>query len=236
MLNSIITEISEVLQKGLQDKVDKRNILTIRKVDLSESSSLPKVAVYDAGFKFEEIGLNGSLGDAREEVAERFDGDGKRTIFQLHDKPVRPLLDVEEGSAKKNEIDDYKVNYDSGAIKFRSPPTKGEKNVIVRYMLPRATGEIKGLRLSIDCRIDIWAVDQKNCDDITIDVMKTLLLSKENLSSKGIRVIPVNGAAIEDGSSSNNVHGRRLTYTLETDLQVRIDGSIIKKIHISGEK
>ncbi len=209
----------------------------MRKVDLSESSSLPKVTVYDAGFRFEEIGLNGSLGNVREETIEKFGGDGKKTVFQLQDIPVRPLLGVEEGPARRNEIDDYKVDYNSGTIKFRSPPAKGEKNVVVRYLLPKTTGEVRGLRLSIDCRIDIWAVDQKNCDDITIDVMKTLLLSKEDFSLKGIRVIPVNGVHIEDNpSSSSNVHGRRLTYTLETDLQVKIDGSIIKKIYIAGEK
>ncbi|HEX2408917.1 MAG TPA: hypothetical protein VHJ38_17075, partial [Nitrososphaeraceae archaeon] len=140
-----------------------------------KNKSFPSVSVYDNGFTFDKIGIGYSGGQHRQEIIEQeFDSDGKNVIFKLANRPLRPIISIQspKGIAKK-EKDDYFFNYFTNQIKFISPPEKGKKNVIVKYVLAKKSAEVKILRLKVNCIIDIWSnANNIECDSITLQIIK----------------------------------------------------------------
>ena len=179
-----------------------------------KNTNFPFVSIYDTGFTFEKIGIGYIGGQQKSETIEQeFDGNGKNLIFNLSDIPLRPLISIQspKGIAKK-EKDDYVCNYFTKQIRFNVPPEKGKKNVIVKYVLAKNSSEIKILRLKFNCIIDIWSnVDNVECDSITLQIIKTILLNEGPLNSKNIHIQGVDCINlktrldnIQDDNDSNN--------------------------------
>lgn len=176
-----------------------------------KNKSFPSISIYDNGFTFDKIGIGYSGGQHRQEIIEQeFDSDGKNVIFKLANRPLRPIISIQspKGIAKK-EKDDYFFNYFTNQIKFISPPEKGKKNVIVKYVLAKNSAEVKILRLKLNCIIDIWSnADNVECDSITLQIIKTILLNEDSLNSKNIHIQGVNCINLntndEDMNNYNN--------------------------------
>jgi hypothetical protein len=202
------------LKDGLID-VKSLNI-TKKKIDPigeenKKNKSFPSISIYDNGFTFDKIGIGYSGGQHRQEIIEQeFDSDGKNIIFKLANRPLRPIISIQnpKGIAKK-EKDDYFFNYSTNEIKFISPPEKGKKNVIVKYVLAKNSAEVKILRLKLNCIIDIWSnADNVECDSITLQIIKTILLNEDSLNSKNIHIQGMNCINLntndEDMNNYNN--------------------------------
>lgn len=176
-----------------------------------KNKSFPSISIYDNGFTFDKIGIGYSGGQHRQEIIEQeFDSDGKNIIFKLANRPLRPIISIQnpKGIAKK-EKDDYFFNYSTNEIKFISPPEKGKKNVIVKYVLAKNSAEVKILRLKLNCIIDIWSnADNVECDSITLQIIKTILLNEDSLNSKNIHIQGMNCINLntndEDMNNYNN--------------------------------
>jgi hypothetical protein len=266
----IIDEITRVLKDGLIDF--KTLNITIKKIDPIEenkkNNSFPSISIYDNGFTFDKIGIGYSGGQQRQEIIEQeFDSDGKNIIFKLTNRPLRPIISIQspKGIIKK-EKDDYFFNYSTNQIKFISPPEKGKKNVIVKYVLAKNSAELKILRLKFNCIIDIWSnTDNVECDSITLQIIKTILLNEGSLNSKNIHIQGVNCINLNtsDDDDINNYNdnkkrknnnksnskvinkenkddyylfGRRLNYIVETDITTDIHIPIIEDIKVKEKK
>ena len=197
------------MKDGLID-VKSLNI-TKKKIDPVEENkknkSFPSISIYDNGFTFDKIGIGYSGGQQRQEIIEQeFDSDGKNIIFKLANRPLRPIISIQspKGIAKK-EKDDYFFNYFTNQIKFISPPEKGKKNVIVKYVLAKNSAEVKILRLKFNCIIDIWSnADNIECDSITLQIIKTILLNEDSLNSKNIHIQGMNCINLNTSDEDTN--------------------------------
>jgi len=258
------------LKDGLID-VKSLNITKQKKDPFEENNkknSFPFISIYDNGFKFDKIGIGYSGGQQKQEIVEQeFDSDGKNIIYKLANRPLRPIISIQtpKGIAKK-EKDDYLFNYFTNQIKFISPPEKGKKNVIVKYVLAKNSAEVKLLRLKVNCIMDIWSnADNIECDSITLRIIKTILLNEDSLNSKNIHIQGVNCLNLNiseedrDNYNYNNTNnrknnkknskmintennedhhlfGRRLNYHVETDISTDIHIPIMEDIKVKEKK
>ena len=254
--------------------IDVKNLRIIKKkLDLIEeknknNKSFPSISIYDSGFTFDKIGIGYSGGQKKEEIIEQeFDSDGKNIIFKLTNRALRPIISIQspKGNYKK-EKEDYFFNYFKNQIKFITPPEKGKKNVIIKYILAKNSAEVKILRLKLNCIIDVWSnTNNIECDSIILQIIKTILLHEDSLNSKNIHIQGVNCINLNTGneeinnynyndnntSKNNNksskmsnkedkvdhlIFGRRLHYIVETEITTDIPIPIIEDIKIKEKK
>lgn len=250
-MHFVVSELGKILQGGLTG-IGKENVILTRPDFAGEkrTMSLPLIGVYDFGFRFEEVGFGAAFGESREQRKDEFSGDGKRTIFRLQERPIRPLITVESPKGFRiKETDDFTVDYIQGSLAFRSPLPKGKNNLVIIYSVAKSAAEIEGLKLKIKCCVVVWAKNSQTCDSITIEAMKAILLSRHNLISKGIYVTPIRGSRIIDLSRENDginitktgekpreAVGRRLLYLAETSIKVELKAARIEKIEITSQK
>jgi hypothetical protein len=210
-LQFVISEIARILKEGIPPRINKNNIVLDRPNFSSKSVKvlLPLIAIYDSFFKFEEVGFGAGFSETREQIVEEFSGDGKTTLFKFRELPLRPLVKVESPKNYfRKEGDDFNVDYTKGTLTFRSPPAKGKNNALITYNIAKSAAQIKGLRLEIECNVDVWAKNAADCDMIAIDAMKALLVSTEELESKGINLRPSKGFSIVDDDGGRDSHGQ----------------------------
>jgi hypothetical protein len=227
--------IEDALIKILQEKltnVPKDNITT-RKIDL-EKATFPFLSLYDADFTLEDLGIGRESGESKEEISEKFSGDGKKSSFQLSVRPIKPIISIESplGQIRK-ENEDYTVDYEKGVVAFFSPPEKGKENILIRYFSAKGVFVTRGLKVNAKYYIDVWASDKDTCDSMAIDVIKALLIGRDELAKKGLNIKPIQGYNIEPEKEFLNLaFGKRLEYSIETDILVRIPTPLIEKIKI----
>jgi hypothetical protein len=233
----VLNEIGMILREQLAE-INPQNILLGKPKKIPPANNLPLVAIYDKEFEMENIGIGSLIGEKKIEKLDEFNGDGKKTQFKLKNCPLKPLQSVEITSNFFREFHDYKVNYSDGEITFKSPPSLGKNNIKIKYIPIDGTSQIKGLKLKIEYYIDIWAQNYSECDSITFDIVKAILISEEKMIDKGIRLIPVKGFSILDElyineSDSSSRYGRRLVYIADTYIKFEIKAPPIKDIKIS---
>lgn len=217
------------------------NVIKIKNILLTKPSkenfnNLPMISIYDSEFGIESRGLSSKLGESTREISEMFNSDGICKIFKLKHRPIKPISIEIKNEGLKRETNDYKCDYSKGNIIFYNPPIKGENNIIVKYLIK--TDEIIGLKLKIKYFMDIFSTDYVQCDTMTIDVMKNMLLNDEKYNNIGLTVIPIRGIRISEEDypdiDNKSIFGRRLEYILEKDLKVERKITTIDEIKISN--
>lgn len=228
MFNKVETTIIKILQDHLQT-IPKKNIAT-----KPDYKNLPAISISNVNFKIDEVGVGRSIGGVGREAKDVFNGDGKKREFTLTEKPLKPIISIEHPLRNRLRESDYIIDYKSGVIAFQSPPSKGEKNITVKYLKPFDT---KGLKFNITYHLNIWAKDETQRDEITVETIKILLKEEDTLTQQGVSLKPVKGFNIpKDKSIPKDVCGKTLEYKVETDLHVEIPLPRIEKIEIQQEK
>lgn len=231
----MLGEISSGLVKALQDNIDSvsnKNIAA--RSPPSDKGSLPAVFVYSPSFTVEDVGLGGEGVEVRVEKSESFSGDGSKSAFSISGKAQRPLVRVEapQGEAQIENVD-YKMDYARGTITFRSPPPKGAKNVTIKYNSAADAGKTKQIHLNTVYNLEVWAGNEKQRDDITVDVIKAVALSQEDLAAAGMIVKPVEGVDLYGSDSlPKGVFAKRVVYQVEANLQVKIPAARIERVDV----
>jgi hypothetical protein len=232
---TLLTEISGGFVKALQDRmesVSKENIGA--RSPLPTPVPLPAVFVYSPSFTFEEVGLGGEGVEVKDEKSEVFSGDGTKQVFSLSGRAQRPLVRV-EASLGQLQIEniDYHVDYGRGTITFRTPPPKGAENVSVRYNSAAGSGKTKQIHINAMYNLEAWAANEKQRDDITIDIIKAVALSQDDFASKGLHVKPVEGVDLYSSRDiPAGVHAKRVVYSVESNLQVTIPSARIERVDL----
>jgi len=231
MLGEISGDLARAIQENIES-VNKKNI-NARSPPRS-STSLPAVFVYSPRFTFEDSGIGGEGTEIKDDKKESFNGDGVRTSFELEGKPQRPLLRVEAPSGQvQMENVDYRMDYAKGSINFRSAPPKGKNNVSVKYNSAAGAGKTKQVHLTVVCNVDVWAGNEKQRDDITVDVISAVSLSQEKLANEGKQVKPVEGVDLYgDAGLPDKVCAKRLVYQVEANLEVKIPAPRIERVDV----
>ncbi len=231
MLDAITDELIKALQEGLPDFPKDR--IGTEKPNLKKTTALPAISVSSAEFTFQDGGVGGGGTDVKSEGEEYLTGDGKTTTFTLSGKPIRPMLGVKSRKGEaKTENEDYAVDYRKGTITFVSPPPKGVNNILVRYYSASSSGDTKYVQMNITYNVDVWAAGEKERNSITIDVIRAIALSEEGLSMKGMRITPSQGLNLTLDEEVGRVSAKRLIYSVEANLQVKIPVPRIERIEI----
>lgn len=231
MLGEISGDLAKAIQENIES-VTKKNVSA--RSPPSSAGSLPAVFVYSPRFTFEEVGIGVEGTDVKEEKNESFNGDGSRTSFSLSGKAQRPLVRVEApaGQVQVERID-YRMDYAKGTIVFRSAPPKGKQNVSVIYNSASGAGRTRQIHLNVVCNVDVWAGNEKQRDDITVDVIRAVALSQETFASDGRQLKPVEGIDLYGAADlPENVRAKRLVYTVEANLEVKVPAARIERIDV----
>jgi len=224
MIPEVEEPILESLRKGLSELIPSENIIT-GELDISKTKS---ISLLNTGFTIDEMGIGGSASVKKEEIVDKFDSDGKKKDFELSQKPLRSLMNVESPIGTiKNEPDDYSADYESGKISFRSPPEKGKEIVQVKYQIARAIGETRNLKFILKYSISVWANDLKEKNLLSLEVIKIVCRKKDELVSRGIDSI-----RLMRGYSENEKKPCIMEYQVETTIQVEMLLPPIERIEI----
>jgi hypothetical protein len=230
MIGEVEKAILELLRENLSDLMPPENII-IGEIDQKKAKS---ISLLITGFTVEELGIGGSGGVKKEEVVEKFDSDGKKKDFKLSQKPLRPLISVENPAGViKTEPDDYTVNYAGGLISFRMPPEKGRGGVLVKYYIARVVGESRNLKFTLAYSLTVWADDQNERDKIALEVIKVLYRERANLAKRGVSEIK-----LIKGYSAEIAETKKVSiieYQVETTVKIEMPVPPIEKIEI-GKK
>jgi hypothetical protein len=227
MFNKIETAIINALRDNLKS-VPKDNI----GIKEPKPKNLPSITLTNENFEIIEVGIGRSIGGEGRETQETFSGDGKKTEFNLTEKPVKPFIGVEYPAGKRLDERNYKVDFEKNLITFQTPPAKGKDNVLVKYNKPL---EVKTLKFNLRYHLDVWAENEAQRDEIAIEVIETLLRNEELLSQQGIGISPIKGFNIPTDDDNGKMYGKTLEYLVETDLQVPTAVPRIEKIEIKRE-
>jgi hypothetical protein len=231
LLGEISGELVKAIQEGVQS-VGRENVAARSPRD--ESAPLPAVFVYSPRFTFEDAGLGGEGVEVKEERRESFSGDGARTVFSLAGKAQRPLVRVEApvGQVQLENVD-YRMDYSKGTISFRSPPPAGAENVSVKYNSAGGSGKTKEVHLNVVCYVEVWAGNEKQRDDITVDVIRAVALAQDDLAGKGMQLRPLEGIDLYDSKDlPGSVRAKRLAYSVEANLQVKVPAARIERVEV----
>lgn len=236
MLDDIATELVKALQENLEDFPAQKVVK--QRPSAPKPADLPLISVSSDSFTFVEAGIGVGSADLKVEASQTLSGDGKTLAFTLTDKPVKPLISVETPKGRRRlEPTDYSVDYPQSVITFSAPPAAGTNNIIVRYRPTSGAGESKNIQMNISYDLDVWAKDETQRDLVTVQVIKAMALSEEGLSAKGIRVTPAQGMNIDAPEGwPAGIFAKRLVYSAEANLQVKVPITRMEKITIEQKK
>lgn len=227
MINEVEEAILETLKKGLSELVSPENIVIGELGHKTEKS----VSLINTGFTVEELGIGSSGGVKKEEVEDKFDSDGEKKEFKLGQKPLHPLIIVENpiGTVKKDP-DDYTVNYAGGVIFFRMPPEKGKGSVLVKYSIARAIAETQKFKFILNYALHIQADNLLERNLLTLGAIKLLYRERSQLINRGVEEVRlIKGYSTQTADTKiENV----IEYLVETTVPIEMPVPPIEKIEI----
>lgn len=230
MIQRITETITETLREQLKT-VPKTSITTIEKL---EKIKTPGVTISSPEFVVAESSLSGSEPERKETHEEKFNGDGRAIEFTLRQKAVRPVtVEYPIGETRK-EPDDYSTDYSDNKVKFRVAPEKGKSNIVIRYAGAKSLAELRSLQLNLKYLIEVSGEDGAQRDEITLDVLRALVIAKELLENEGVN-FRIQGGRNEDynherGSEASSL--KRIECSAETKLTVEMPTGIMEKIFV----
>lgn len=224
-----ITETIATIFREIIKSVPKSSI-TIDEVNSGKGKAPPSVVITSPEFTVEEFSLAGSEPEKKEVQEERFNGDGKANEFILSQKPLRPLLLVEHPlGEERGEPEDYSVDYSAAKITFRTPPSKGKSNVLVRFRSVKSSGELRNLQLNLKYIVKVNAENGSQRDEITLDALKALVFAKEALERKGVAFNILGG---RNDAIDHEAASRQIECIAHTKLIVEMPAGAMEKILI----
>ncbi len=232
----LIPEITQTIVSALRENVKtvaKTNITTDDETS-GKGKTLPRISIASPDFTVEEFGLAGSEPEKKELQEDKFSGDGKQSEFILSREPLRPLLSVEHPLGEGcREPDDYSVDYLSAKITFRTPPAKGKGNVLVRYNGAKSSGELRSLQLNLKYLLKVNADRNSQRDEITLEVLRALVLAKDSLEKQGVlfKILGGHSDSVDHESPSRNIE-----CLAQTKLLVEMPSAAMEKILIEKKE
>jgi len=230
----LIREITETLTQTLKEQlktVPKANITSDEK---EAKAKPPSIAVINPEFTVEESSLSGSEPERKETHEEKFNGDGRVTEFTLSQQPLRPLSVEHPTGEPRREPDDYSVDYPHSKVNFRVPPEKGKGNVVIRYAGAKSSAELRSLRLNLKYLIEVSGEDESQRDEITLDVLRSLVIAKERLEHQGVtfRILGGRNADLDHETTSKDADLKTIECLAQTKLTIEMPTGVMEKILI----
>jgi hypothetical protein len=228
----MLPEVDEAILEALRD-----NLTNIPKKDIviQKSTTPPKktpsLYVWNKAFQASDTSIGGTGPESSESVQDEFDGDGRRTQFELSGRPLRSQLTLEYPPGRaREEGTHFKVDYTTGVVTLSTPAEKGRK-IVVRFLSSKGAGEAKMLRLKLVYDLDVWASDPSEIGAVTNQVASAIILSRESLAAKGIQLRLVQGRDLpaQNGTPSE-MYCKSLECVAEADMQVKIPYTRMEKI------
>jgi hypothetical protein len=217
MIGQIDDALLEKLKNGLSGVISKDDVALGPLPGKKRSVSL---ACTD--FTVDETSVGGSTSVKYEEVVESFDADGAMTTFRLSRPPARAIMSVESppGTLRK-EGDDYLAEPSKGIVSLRAAPKKLKGGVKVKYITPRAIGEVQNVHLALTYAIAVKDGDLRKREDIALEIIRMFYREKHLLIDQGVEDIQVvkgfgNG---HEGSPDDEL---TLVYRVLTTLRVDV--------------
>jgi hypothetical protein len=233
MIKEVDEAILESLRKGLSDLVPSENII-IGDTDQKKDTS---IFLIDTGFTVEEMSIGGSGGVKKEEIAEKFNSDGKKKDYTLSYKPLKPLISVENtvGNLKK-EPDDYTVDYQKGIVSFRAPPEKRNETVQIKYNIARAVAETRNLKFVLAYSIYVRGENWQSRNQIMLEIIKLFYLERAKLADNGIEEMKLIRGDTTQKTEDRTFNEGIIEYQVETTFKIEIPLQPIERIEIGRMK
>ncbi len=231
-MKSLIQRITETITETLREQlktVPKTSITTREK---SEKVKTPGIIVSNPEFAVAESSLSGSEPERKETREEKFSGDGRSSEFTLTQKAARPVTVEYPVGEPRREPDDYSVDYTENKVKFRTAPDKGKANIIIRYTGARSSAELRSLQLNLKYLIEVSGEDGAQRDEVTLDVLRALVIAKELLEREGVNFRIQGGRNDENNheSGSGTSSLKSIECLAETKLTVEMPTGVMEKI------
>ena len=235
-MKPVIKGITQIIAETLTEQLKTWPKINIVAEEGGRPSSLPSILITSPEFTVEATNVAGSEPERKEVHEDKFNGDGKINEFILAEKPLRPLLGVESPIGElKREPDDYTVDYHINKVTFRIPPGKGKSNVLVRYNGARSSAELRSLMLSLKYLIEVRGEDEDQRNEVSLDVLRSLVLIKEVLERHEVLFRILGGRnEIVDGIEGRGKGSTQkiIECSAQTKLTVEMPMSVIEKIVI----
>lgn len=225
MIEEVDNAILELLRKDLAELVRSEDITT-GEFDPERTTA---VSIINSDFSVEELGIGGSGSIKKEKIVDDLKSDGKKKDFSLSQKPLQPVMVENPVGTKKNETDDYTVDYENSTVSFRGAPEKGE--VRITYFARRDVAQIQNLQFVLTYSLMISAKDPQERNKITLETIKALYREKTKLVKRGIsqiRLIKGYLKKIADDSITVSI----LEYQLETTVEIEMPMPSMEHIEI----
>jgi len=230
----LIREITETLTQTLKEQMKTVPKASITSDEKQAKAKPPSVAVFNPEFTVEESSLSGSEPERKETHEEKFNGDGRIVEFTLSQQPLRPLSVEQPAGELRREPDDYSVDYLHSKVSFRVPPEKGKGNIVIRYTGAKSSAELRSLRLNLKYLIEISGEDESQRDEITLDVLRSLVIAKELLGHQGVtfRILGGRNDDLDHGTTGKNADLKTVECLAQTKLTIEMPSGVMEKIVI----
>lgn len=216
MLYELEEKVLEILRREVKD-VSEENIVAGFKIEAKPSILLKNIA-----FKVDKSNIVEEEGEL---VTEEFDGDGERKDYVLKEKPSN-IVSVEHPPGKRLEEEhDFSIEYDKKTIVFRVQPSKGEKNVIVKYNTKVKKVEVVRLKIEAKYHLIISSNNRRQLDSLMENVVKALCQSEKSFEEIGATFKPSYGKMVEENQAI-------LSCLAETELKITRIIPAIERIEI----
>ncbi len=235
----LIREITETITQTLKEQlktVPKTNITSDEK---PAKGKAPSVGVSNPEFTVEESSLSGSEPEKKEILEEKFNGDGRGLEFELSQKPLRPVTVEQPLGEMRREPDDYSIDYNQGKVKFRIPPEKGKGNILIKYTGAKSSAELRSLQLNLKYLIEVTGEDGTQRDEITLDVLRSLVVAKELLEHQGVifRILGGRNDDLDHESAGSKGAGvKKIDCLAQTKLTVEMPAGVMEKILLTQKE
>ncbi len=231
-------EITETLTQTLKEQLKTVPKASITSEEKEAKAKAPSIAVLNPEFTVEESSLSGSEPERKETHEEKFNGDGRISEFTLSQQPLRPVSVEHPLGETRRDPDDYTVDYLHSKVNFRIPPEKGKGNVVIRYTGAKSSAELRSLRLNLKYLIEINGEDESQRDEITLDVLRSLVIAKELLEHQGVtfRILGGRNDDQDHGTAGKSANLKTIECLAQTKLTIEMPTGVMEKILIKQQE
>ncbi len=227
----MLAEIEDGITKVIREKIadfPPENIVVNAK-----PTKPPSIVLSNLKFKFKDVDISENADEGKIEFEENFDCDGVKKSFKLQERPLKKSVSVESPpNVELTEKSDYTVNYDDVSIDLKKAPSKGKRNIVVRYASQKNVMTLKIIKVKALYALDIFGADRAETDSLAEKVVTALLTAEDQLLAEGIEIRPIGGGTLADESAKTAKI--QLKYIAEKEIRVKQVVGPIERIEIKG--